>query len=77
VLASQGKFTEAQRELTEALRLNPNDFDAQYNLGNALTQQDRVAEAIPHYEAALRLRPEHAKVREILEQARAYLKSSQ
>jgi len=75
-LASQGNFSEAERELTAALRLNPYDFDAHYNLGNAFAQQDRVAEAIPHYEAALRLRPDHVGAREILEQARAYLKSS-
>lgn len=77
VLASQAHFPEAERELNEALRLDPTDFDARYNLANALAQQDRVAEAVPHYEAALRLRPDHAGARQILEQARAYLKSSQ
>ncbi|MFT3869380.1 MAG: tetratricopeptide repeat protein [Nibricoccus sp.] len=76
VLASQGQFAEAEKELTEALRLNPADFDAHLNLANAFAQQNRVAEAIPHYEAALRVRPDHAGAREILEQARAYLRSS-
>lgn len=77
VLASQGEFAEAERELNESLRLNPSDFDAHFNLANALAQQNRVAEAIPHYEAALRARPDHAGARQILEQARAYLRSSQ
>lgn len=77
VLASQGQFAEAEQELNHALRLNPSDFDAHFNLANALAQQQRVAEAIPHYEAALRLRPDHAGARQILEQARSYLKSSQ
>jgi len=76
VLASQGQFAEAERELHEALRLNPADFDTHFNLANALAQQDRVAEAIPHYEAALRIRPDHTGARQILEQARAYLRSS-
>lgn len=77
VLASQSQFAEAERELNEALLLNPSDFDAHFNLANALAQQNRVAEAVPHYEAALRLRPEHPGARQILEQARAYLRSSQ
>jgi cytochrome c-type biogenesis protein CcmH/NrfG len=76
VLASQGHFAEAERELNEALCLDPNDLDAHYNLGNALIEQDRVAEAVPHYEQVLRLNPNHTGAREILERAHAYLNSS-
>jgi len=36
------------------------------NLGNALLQAGRIAEAKEHYEAALRLKPDFAAARDIL-----------
>jgi tetratricopeptide (TPR) repeat protein len=40
---------------------NPAAWAAQGNLGYALFQQGRAAEAVPHYEAALRLNPAYAE----------------
>jgi len=40
------------------LQNNPADFEAHYNLGAMLLRQGKAAEAIPEYEAALRVRPQ-------------------
>jgi len=40
------------------LQNNPADFEAHYNLGAMLLRQGKAAEAIPEYQAALRVRPE-------------------
>lgn len=39
------------------------DFDANYNRGNALAKQGRLADAIAAYDAALKLRPDDADAR--------------
>jgi tetratricopeptide (TPR) repeat protein len=49
-------------QLQEALSLhqvekNPANFEAQYNLAAMLQARGKVAESLPHYEAAARLRP--------------------
>lgn len=41
----------------QALELHPDYYEAENNLGLALTQARRATEAIPHLEAALRLKP--------------------
>ena len=51
-----------RRVLEEALsrhevEKNPHNFEAQYNLAAMLQARDQVSEAIPHYEAALQIRP--------------------
>ena len=40
--------------------MQPDSFDAHYNLANALVSQEKFAEAIEHYRAAVRLRPDDA-----------------
>jgi tetratricopeptide (TPR) repeat protein len=40
------------------LQNNPADFEAHYNLGAMLLRQGKASEAIPEYEAALRVRPQ-------------------
>ncbi len=40
------------------LQNNPADFEAHYNLGAMLLRQGKAADAIPEYEAALRVRPQ-------------------
>jgi tetratricopeptide (TPR) repeat protein len=40
--------------------MQPENFDAHYNLANALVSQDRYLEAIEHYRAAIRLHPDDA-----------------
>jgi Flp pilus assembly protein TadD len=49
----------------------PGSSLAQYNLGNALGQTGRTAEAIEHYHQALRLRPDHAQAHNNLANALA------
>jgi len=39
---------------------DPDNFDAHYNLANALASQGQFSEAIIHYRAATRLRPDDA-----------------
>lgn len=56
---------EARRSLQESLSRhdiarNPDDFAAQYNLAAMLQSRGEVAEALLHYQAAVRLRPQDA-----------------
>ena len=39
------------------LKLNPDDPDAQYQLGKVLLEQDKAREALPHLQAAAKLNP--------------------
>ncbi|HZP16835.1 MAG TPA: tetratricopeptide repeat protein, partial [Terriglobales bacterium] len=48
------------------IRNNPQDFESHYNLASILQARDRLQEAIPEYEAALRLRPEDVTVNNAL-----------
>ncbi len=50
----------------EALRLEPDSAEAQYNLGNMLAESGRVQEAIEHYRQALRIKPNYAQARDNL-----------
>ena len=43
----------------EALRLDPNNYDAHNNLGNTLLNSGKVDEARPHFERALAMKPDH------------------
>jgi tetratricopeptide (TPR) repeat protein len=57
VLANQGRLDEAIAHYTEAVRLNPNNFRARFNLGTNLAQRNRLDEAIDQFRAAVRLAP--------------------
>src|SRR5205823_10240913 len=48
--------------LAEVVRLDPDDLDARFDLGAALTSIGRVDPAIAVYEEILRRRPRHAAV---------------
>ena len=51
------RLPEAIAEYQAALRIEPDDADAHYNLGNALARMPgRLPEAIAEYQAALRIR---------------------
>jgi tetratricopeptide (TPR) repeat protein len=53
-----GRANDAVAQFEEALRLNPGFYQAEFNLGTTLKTMGRPAEAIEHYEAASRLKPD-------------------
>ncbi len=60
----------AIKHLRTALRIDPNHVRAHHYLGNALSAKGRRAEAIQHYEAALRADPTFQPAREALARVR-------
>jgi hypothetical protein len=52
----------ALAELRTARALEPDDFAANYGLGQLLCSEDRVAEGIPYLRAALRAQPDHVEL---------------
>jgi tetratricopeptide (TPR) repeat protein len=55
-----GREAEAFEHLTAAVRLQPSDATAHYNLAVVLASQGKTDEAIARYREALRLKPEYA-----------------
>jgi Tfp pilus assembly protein PilF len=53
-------------ELQAALAIDPENLDAQANLGVLLFFQGKAADAIPHFRAALKLQPSLAKIQGLL-----------
>jgi len=51
-----------------AVRLRPDDANAEANLGSALAEIGKLAEAKLHFQRALRIDPNHKLARENLEQ---------
>jgi Flp pilus assembly protein TadD len=60
-LGAQGRPTEAEAELREAIRLRPNLAEAHNNLSNALADQGKYDEAGAELREAIRLRPNFAE----------------
>jgi len=58
VFSKQGRLDDAIREYREALRLNPDDADTHYDLGNALCRKRLWDEAISQYREDLKLNPD-------------------
>ncbi|MCL1928797.1 MAG: tetratricopeptide repeat protein [Treponema sp.] len=56
----QNMPNEATKPLTTALAINPNDFEANYNLGSLEFQKKNYEKAIQHYQKARMRDPEHA-----------------
>lgn len=54
----QGDYDRGTRFLTEALKRNPADADALFNLGMAMSDQGRLDEAIAHLERLLVITPQ-------------------
>ena len=52
-----GELVDAQ----ERVRLNPDDADAHYNLGNAYYDLGQYQEAVASYKEAIRIKPDYAK----------------
>jgi len=58
---AQGQKVEAARFLFQAVKLQPDYFDALYNLGLVLQELDKASEAIACYEQVLRIKPDFAR----------------
>jgi Flp pilus assembly protein TadD len=59
-LYSHGSVADGIRHLSEAVRLKPSDWSAQYSLGVMLAGEGKLEEAIEHYREALRVNPRNA-----------------
>jgi Flp pilus assembly protein TadD len=46
--------------LYEAVRINPDNAESQYALGNELAQQQKLADAVVHLRAAIKAQPNYA-----------------
>jgi len=55
---SAGDYESAKNDFEKAVEKNPNDADAQNNLGQALIRLGRVAEAVAHLERAVAIAPD-------------------
>jgi tetratricopeptide (TPR) repeat protein len=53
----------------EALRIRPDEADAHFNWGVALAQQGKFGDAIPHFKAAVAIRPTFQTAQEYIDRA--------
>lgn len=65
-LLRDGKLRQAEANLEEIVKVRPDIAEAQLNLGWVRQRLDRHAEAIPAFEAGLRLRPADARALNLL-----------
>ena len=56
----RGEFSEAVRQIDDALKINPNVADAYNNRGNALRKLKRSEQALESYDHAIALKPDDA-----------------
>jgi tetratricopeptide (TPR) repeat protein len=61
LLKELNRYEEAEKEYKEALRINPDDALAHYNLGVLLYELKRYDEAEKEYREALRINPDYAE----------------
>jgi tetratricopeptide (TPR) repeat protein len=66
----QGRWPEAEKQYREAIRIYPEASDMHMGLGAMLGNQGKFDEAIASFEEALRLDPNNAVARRLLDQAR-------
>jgi len=57
-LAARGQTSEGITHLLSAVRINPNDDKAHYELGYVYLAQNRLAEADQEFQAVIRLNPD-------------------
>jgi len=67
-MASQDDFEGASEQFRAALQEQPNDANAEANLGSALAELGKFAEAKSHFERALQIDPHHSLAKENLEE---------
>ncbi|MBW2521414.1 MAG: tetratricopeptide repeat protein, partial [Deltaproteobacteria bacterium] len=65
----QGNTAEAAAEYRELIRRYPGDPRPYNNLGRLLLGEGKIAEAIPLFREALRLKPDYGQARLNLEEA--------
>jgi tetratricopeptide (TPR) repeat protein len=63
------RLDEAIGHYEAALRIRPDNAEAQHNWGVALARQGKFAPAIEHFRAALAIDPNHVEARRYLEKA--------
>ena len=63
---SEGRFSDAEPSLREAVAAQPESFEARFALGAALAQLKRPAEATKQLQVAHRLKPEHSDALKLL-----------
>src|SRR3979490_1253314 len=56
----RGEFSEAVRQIDDALKINPNVADAHNNRGNALKKLKRPEQALASYDRAIALKGDDA-----------------
>jgi tetratricopeptide (TPR) repeat protein len=61
ILASQGKSDEAILLYKKAVKINPDLWGTQINLGNTLWRQGQLDEAIDRYREAIRSNPDYVR----------------
>ncbi len=66
----EGRYPEAELELTHALEIQPKNADAHLALGTAYRALGQVAKGLKEYETALTLEPKNRRGLVLLEQAR-------
>ncbi len=58
---AQQHYPQAKKALEQALQIDPNLADADYQLGTVADQQGATSEALQYYERAIQIQPQHAK----------------
>jgi tetratricopeptide (TPR) repeat protein/MFS family permease len=76
VLMQLGRLDEAIASCQRAVQSNPRSADSRFNLGVALFRANRIEAAIAEFTQVLRIDPTNQKAREILQRARAALRSA-
>jgi hypothetical protein len=66
LMSEPGRLDDALSELTEAVRVKPDDVEARTKFGEALERVGHLAEARAQFETAVRLGPNYAPAREDL-----------
>ncbi|TAH33032.1 MAG: glycosyltransferase family 41 protein [Alphaproteobacteria bacterium] len=65
-LRKAGVLAEAEKQLSEALRLAPQDFKSNFNLGQLLySDLNRYKDALPYLSLAVKLKPDHGSAQRL------------